>query len=343
MDLMAKGLDWFAGKMKEFLSRSVTYRGVRDGNPASAIVFAGLGTSQVAPINTLGTEQTFTDLTRQNPSEIDRDYIVAPEDLRAAGLWPPQSADFIDDNNDEDGANRYQVKSVPAQASWRPLRGSYMKLVRIHTKFYSRLATYWADTFTGADGTLLPAHAPEVGVGGYASGDGIVSLLGNRIVASTPTAFHYFAPGQQTAVSRISFSLNGIILPVGQYVELGLGVRCDSAGAGQRDGYYCTVKVTAQTAVLRMTRQNGVANNVIDSLALKNPLALTATYKLAVSNGAKRVTCTLIDPAGSMPGSVGIDSTLEASNTGQAVFFQHHAAIADPKIPWMDGLTVEAE
>ena len=146
-DMMAVGLDWFAGQFKRFASHTVTYRGIRNGVMVEAELAVSVGSSQPVSINSLGMEQSIADFTVANPLEVDRDIIVQTKDMMIAGLWPPKSGDFVDDASGVGGiTKRYQCKGIPGQSVWRPLRGGYDGMVRVHTKFYALIQTYWRDT-----------------------------------------------------------------------------------------------------------------------------------------------------------------------------------------------------
>lgn len=345
---MAVGHDWFAEQMQLYVSRLVTYRGFRDGTERTAQIVVGIGTSQPASIDSLGTEQGLAEMTLVNPSEVDRDYIVVASDLNSSGLWSPQSGDFVDDTNDEEGRiHRYQVKGVPGQQPWRWLTGSYHKMARIHSKHYSLVETYWSDSFTGTDGALLSAHTPEFGLGGYFGGAGTISILDDAIVANAGESYRYFSPGVVTTNTVITFSFN--LEPDdldGEFAEVGVAVRCDLTGTGRLDGVYCTLKVgytgdVQTTRQLRMVRRRNDANTTVAQANVVAEIDLEATYRLVVTNREDGTTLILTDDTGSVTvASTDVDSTLLNDFTGQAVLFDH--TIADPTAPWIGSLLVEA-
>ncbi len=345
---MKRGMEFFADKMQESLSRSVTYHGIRNGSVVSLSVAVGLGMSQLTDINMLGMNPSINDASLSDPSEVDRDYIVRASDLIDAGLWPPDSGDMVDDDNDEtDVTKRYQVKSVSGQASWRWLRGSYNVLARVHTKFFQVVATYWNDTFTGSG--ALTSHTPNTGTGGYSGGEGAVMISGNKIVAGDGLDYHYFAPGELNTVTTADIRFNVTANDLkGKFAELGVIVRAAPAEdmTPRREGVYCTVKIgyvgsSQTTRQLRMVRRRNEANTTVAVLDLPDVLGLATTYKLVVTNTNEKIVLELRDKSGDVTiASVGNESTLLNDLTLQGVFFNH--TLSDPSGPWIDNLNVEA-
>ncbi len=345
---MKRGMEWFADKMQANLSRTVTYHGIRNGSTITASVIVGLGMSQLVDVNMLGTQPSINDATLADPLEVNRDYVVRAADLITVGLWPSQSGDLVDDDNDEAGVTkRYQVKSVPGQQPWRWLRGSYNILARVHTKYFQIVATFWADTFAGS-GSLV-THTPEVGAGGYTGGEGVVTIITNRATASEGLDYHYCAPGELNTVTTadIRFNVEAADLD-GKLAEIGLAVRCKPTpdSTPRRDGVYCTVKVgytltTQTTRELRIVRRRNEANTTVVTLDLPDAIDLETTYKLRVTNTDEKILFELLDSTGDVTiASVDNESTLLNDYTGQGVFFNH--TLTDPTGPWMDNLNSEA-
>lgn len=351
-DLMADGLDWFAEKFQDFVSREVSYRGIRDGVTIIATVTASLGSSQLTQINALGTDPGIGGFMLAPPIETDRDYIVKQEDLRGEGLWPPEQGDMIDDTNDVDGLTyRYRVMGIPGQASWRGLAGSYGKMARVHTKFYKELTELWSDAFTAANGTALSSHIPDSpSTGSYGGGSGAITISTNRIVAGAASAYRFFTHGgtEQTE-TRINLSLNGIATADldGKYAELGVGIRCATSGAGLRDGYYCLLRVgytgTLQsTKQLRIVEVSGGIETLKASKTLSAFLSRSSEYQLVVFDDGATITLGLADSTGDVSqGSVAFATTTYAGNAAAAVRFNHEATLASYATPYLDTLTVD--
>lgn len=347
VDMMARCHSTFATLAKQFATREVTYRGIRNGEWDSLVVRAMVGSSQDTPINSVGSEPATTDTGTQNPLQVDRDYTVF-DDMIASAMWPPVNGDFIDDANDASGIiKRYQVRAIPGQPTWRPLRGSQYTMARVHTKFYGDLITYWADDFTDTNGTSLASHTPASGTGGYSIAAGSISINTNRIVAGANPSYAYFAAGTaRTKTTRANLCMNVSAGSLNaKFAEMGVAVRCESSGSGQREGYYITLKVgytgaNQTTKELRMVRRRDGSNTTIEAKTLTENIDLTATYQLRVRTAERSVEGRLFDADGNEVGGglVSVDATLLASNTNQGVVFSH--TLTDPSGPWLDALTV---
>lgn len=348
-DLVAEGLDWFAEQMQTYASRQVTYRGKRGAVWLTATLTVGIGSSVLTQINAIGADAGIAGFQLQNPEETQRDYIVVQADLRDVGLWPPQSGDMIDDENDvTDATYRYRVMSIPNQASWRPLAGSYAKMARVHSTFFAQFSELWSDAFAGSG--LLTAHAADTG-GSYGGGTGTIAISGNRIVAGAATDYVYFTHGETDGTeTKIALSFHTIAAADldGKYAAMGVAVRCTGSGAGLRDGYYCTLKVgyTAANQTTKVLRIFEVASGVETqkaSLTLPADIDLNAVYMLTIYDEPTKITAALTDETGEISkGSVGYLTTTYAGNATSGLIFQHHATLASFATPYMDDLTVEA-
>lgn len=345
-DMMELCHETYADLMQQFVFRTVTYRAIRNSVSQTQNIKVQLGQKQAVALNTLGMEQN--DPALPHPKQVDRDYIVVVSDLEDAGIWEPRAGDFIDDTNDGAGASRWAVKGTPGEASWRYVKGSYVVLARIHTKWQQKLQTYWSDAMVGADGAALTAHSPEVGDGGYASGDGTLQILSDRLVAVTNPAYVYFDPDQLTTVTRADVSINtdaGLL--DGKFAEFGVAVRCEPSGAGRRDGYYCTLKVgytggNQTTKQLRIVRRRSGVNTTLEVLDLASDINLASSYKLVVKNSERFVVFKLQDAYGKELSGTTIqyEATLLNSNKAQGLYFDH--TLTDPTSPWIDNVSVEA-
>lgn len=344
-DMISTGLDWLADKQQEFVAREVTYR--RPSTGESVTLTVGIGSSQLAQINTLGDDRQTRDFLLSDPIEVDRDYIILASEL--GSLHPPQPGDVVDDTNDETGVTkRYRVMSIPGQTPWRWLQGSYHKQLRAHTKFFADVETLWDDAFTGSNGTNLTSHAPtEPSGGSYGGGTGTLTIQSNRIVSGgSGQVYRYFNPAEADTISIADLNINEVAADLnGQTAQFGLAVRCETSGAGLRKGYYCTLQVgytgaTQSTKKLLILEQDTTLTEVA-SVTLADDVSLTATYQLIVENDTEldRITVKLMDALGEIQyGSVDYAAPLFDANTGQAVYFNHTATFDS----WMDDLTVEA-
>lgn len=339
------GLAWLAAKRKAINSRSVTYR--RPSTGAAITVSAAVGQTQLVNLNNLGVGPDILDTASLSAEATNRDYIVGYADL--AAIWPPESGDLIDDENDESGVtNRYQVMALPGQNPWRWFRGGYQKSARIHTKFLSEYTPLWSDAFTDSNGVSLASHAADYPDGGsYVGGTGGIEIQSNRIVASDPAAYKYFSVGESDVAAGVDFCLNATALDLAEmYAEMGVGVRCNDSGAGLRDGYYCTLRVgyTAGEQVTRtlkiISRVSG-SSTTVASVTTPSALSLTATYRLLAEAVGSRLVFSLFDSTGEVAvASVDYDSAVLTSYESAAVYFDHHASL-DVSLPYLDNLTVE--
>lgn len=344
-DMMQLAHETYAGLMKQFVSRRVTYRGVRNSQAVSKNLDVQVGSSQTFNLNNLGLDTVDPNI--NDPAAVHRDYIIQAVDLGELG--EPRDGDSIDDPNDFDGINRYSVTALTGQDNWRWLKGSLNVLARVHTKRTQKIKSYWSDAFNGDDGTVLADHAPDVPESGsYAVNAGALSLLGNRLATSSATAYAYFLPNEFTTVSRCDFKLGGTADSLeGKAVELGLAVRCAVSGSGRRDGYYCTVRVgyangEQATRQVRIVRRRGGVNSTLDVLNLPDELVLANSYGLVVKNLEQFVIVSLQKSDGKdVPGSTRqYEATLLNSNKGQGIYFEN--SVADPSVSWIDNVTVEA-
>lgn len=339
---------WLAAKRKAINSRSVTYR--RPSTGATLVIAAAIGQTQLVNLNSLGVGPDMMDVGSLAADATNRDYIVDYADLTS--IWPPESGDLIDDENDEDGVtNRYQVMALPGQNPWRWFRGGFQKSARVHTKFLSEYTPLWSDDFTAANGTLLGSHTADYPDGGTYTGGTTdnIEIQSNRIVATDPAAYKYFSVGSSDVAAGVDFCLNATALDLAEmYAEMGVGVRCrDTGGAGVlRDGYYCTLRVgyTAGEQTTRtlkiISRVSGVSTTVA-SVTIPSALSLTATYRLLAEAVDDRVVLSLMDSTGEVSvASVAYSSAVLASYESAAVYFNHHASL-DVSLPYLDGLVVE--
>lgn len=69
------------------------------------------------------------------------------------------------------------------------------------------MAFYWRDTFTGANATLLTAHTPEVGSGGYTDVGDAMAIMANQAGQESPLNNYGFRfdPGQTTFTLYVTF------------------------------------------------------------------------------------------------------------------------------------------
>jgi len=291
-------------------------------------------------------EQDVQGFTLASPTDVDRDYIVSVADLRDVGLWPPENGDTVDDENDIDGVtNRYRVMSIPGQAHWRYLRGSYTDQARVHTKFFQPFDQAWADAFTDTNGTALTAHTPDTPAAGtYSGGTGTVTITSNRIRAGVETAYTYFNHGvDDGADSQAEISLGGIEAAdlEGESVELGLVVRAATSGGGLRNGYYCTLRVEYTDGEQTVTRLRILEGATQKAYVDISDVSLDAVYQLVVRDDLESVTVSLLDDAGEVTiASVRYATTTYVANTGGGVYFAHAEGMDNFDLPYLDDLTV---
>lgn len=342
-DMMERCHQEYADLMQQFAYRTVTYRAIRNSVSLSSDIRVQLAQKQAVRHDTNGFDQL--DPAPSHPKQVSREYIVVAKDLRSVGIWEPRAGDFIDDPNDVAGTNRYEVKGEVGEPSWNWAKGSYDVLAHIKTKWAQKIDTYWSDAMTGS-GTLAD-HSPDTG-SGYSGGSGTLTLSSGKLVSGTSPAYAYFDPNQSTTVTRADVSINTLAADLaGKFAELGVAVRCESSGAGRRDGYYCTLKVgytgaSQTTKQLRMVRRRSATNTTLEVLDLAADIDLSATYKLVVKNSERFVVCKLQDANGKdvSGATIQYEATLLNSNKTQGVYFEH--TLTDPTTPWIDNLTVEA-
>lgn len=342
MGFMTDGLSWLAEQRETNDGRTVTYR--RPSTGESAEIEVTVGQTQLVNVNSLSLEPQAQDMAVLNAEVTNRDYIIRNAKTQLGALWPPVNGDLIDDSDDEDGSvYRYQVMSLPGQNPWRWFRGGAQKNARIHTKFISTYALLWQDTFTDTNATNLEDHEPDIG-DGYSGGSDDVLISSNRIVGN---GFRFFDPGEPDVTARVDFRIN---LAAGdlelKWAELGLGVRCESSGSGQRDGYYCTLRIgyadnEQQTKRLKLVKRSGGSNTEVAALDLSEAIDLDATYRLEVVADSERILFSLFDSTGEVSiASVSVEPDAFTDNTACAVIFAHHEDLEDTG-PWMDSLEVE--
>lgn len=344
MDVLASGLDWLSQRRQALTTPTVTYR--RPSTGQSVEIKRILGQSQLVNVNPIGIDPDMRDVSQLSAETANRDYIVTASDL--ADIWPPQSGDLIDDENDIEGTtNRYQVMALPGQSPWRWFRGGRQRDARLYTKFFSTFASVWSDAFTGSDGDSIDAHSPDAPDGGAYEGDtGGMEIAANRLISSVATSYRYFDAGSANATAEVLLGYDVTLADLsGMYVESGVALRCASSGSGKRDGYYCTLRLVADDNAFTsqrlkiVQRTSGVS---VEVAAVEVPYALDlgTVYSLRAEMTADRLTLSLLDSTGEvLVSSVAIDSPVMSGQTLAGLMFDHHAS-ADPAWAWMDGLEV---
>jgi hypothetical protein len=120
-DLLQRGSDWLADKLKDYGSRQVEYQ----RGAMVAIVQATIGRTLLKLDDGLGgVRMEWT----------DRDYLIQAIDLDSAGITlPPQRGDRITELRSGQQYERFEVLTPGQEPHWR-WSDAYFKLLRIHTK-----------------------------------------------------------------------------------------------------------------------------------------------------------------------------------------------------------------
>lgn len=345
MDVLTNGLNWLSQQRRALTSATAIYR--RPSTGQNIEIKRIVGQTQLVNVNPLSVEPQMQDLAQLAATTTNRDYIVTAADLDA--IWPPKSGDLIDDANDKDGTiNRYQVMALPGQNPWRWFAGGRQRDARIHTKFLATFKALWSDAFTGSDGTAIDDHTADSPAGGtYSGGSGDIEIADNRIVATSATAFRYFAAGQANATFRVSLGYDVTLQDLsGKVLESGIGLRCASSGAGLRDGYYCTLRLVAEngeltTRRLKIVERTGGVSGEAAGVNIPYAINLADVFKLQAVADGTRITLSLLDATGEvLVASAVYNSAGMTGQTAGAVLFDHHVSI-DPSSAWMDDLEVE--
>jgi len=118
-DLLEQGAEWLAGMFQRHATRSISYR--RGVNSAALQATIGRTVFQIAD-----------QLSSVVLSVESRDYLVATEDLAAAGFGLPQAGDRI---HEAQGLTEYvyEVMAPGQEPCWR-FADPYRLQLRIHTK-----------------------------------------------------------------------------------------------------------------------------------------------------------------------------------------------------------------
>lgn len=74
-------------------------------------------------------------------------------------------------------------------------------------------AVLWLDHFTGTDGTLLTAHTPDVGSGGYTAAQGTIEILGNQATGNTLSTHNIatFSTGQADVTFTATLNITSTV------------------------------------------------------------------------------------------------------------------------------------
>lgn len=94
---------------------------------------------------------------------------------------------------------------------------------------------FLSDTFTDPDGTLLTAHAPDVG-GAWSGGSGGMQVLGNALTMTAGGGYETYVNAAVPATA--DYSVEALLKVVSPGVGNGLGVQGRIVVATTGDGYY---------------------------------------------------------------------------------------------------------
>lgn len=345
-DLIQRGLEFLRDKLQTYVSRTVTYKGIRSGVEVSTTLKATVGSSELQKISSIGPDPNLESVSLESPTEVSRDYTVKISDLEAAALWPPVAGDFIDDDNDKTGSTyRYIVKALTGRAHWDYVQGSYRYLASVHSKFYDAVLTYWLDNFTDSD-VALTSHFEEIAGGGYTAGTNTIAIEGGtKIHPQAASADAYFSPGNTSGVCQVDFSFAYDASDLsGKLSKIGAAVRYDN---GTGDGIECFCQIGYNSAGTQTTKNLTIKETIsgsvsIESSTLSQSLSLSSEYSLVIENQSSYVNASLVDANGIVLASVRKDTSTGNSRSDHQLLFQSSSSVSDGTKPYITKVEVRS-